>query len=70
MNFVDILSGAKSYIAAAGMAGLALYQLTQGQFDLGLQSLLAALAVLGVRHAIAKQDAVVEEVKMQMKNKE
>ncbi|VTS05335.1 hypothetical protein [Tuwongella immobilis] len=51
MNF---LSGYKTYIAALGLAGLALYQLSQAQFELAMQSFLAALAAAGLRDAVAK----------------
>lgn len=51
MNF---LSGYKTYIAAVGLAGLALYQLSQAQFELAMQSFLAALAAAGLRDAVAK----------------
>ena len=54
MNIVNVLSGYKTYIAAAGLFGLSLYQLTQGQYDLASQSILAALVAAGLRSAIAK----------------
>ncbi len=54
MNPLDILSGYKTYLAAAGLIGLAIYQASQGQFEPAVQSVLAALATLGMRHATAK----------------
>lgn len=49
-----ILDGYKTYIAAFGLLGLAVYQATQGQYDQALQSVLGALAAAGLRNAIAK----------------
>jgi hypothetical protein len=57
MTFLDQLSGYKTYIAAIGLAGLAVYQFSQGQVDTGVQSVLAALAAAGLRHAVAKMPA-------------
>jgi len=48
------MSGLKTIAAAIGLLGLAVYQLTQGQYEQGVQSLLAALAAFGLRHAISK----------------
>jgi hypothetical protein len=48
------LDGKKTYLAAAGLFGLALYQFSVGQVDPAVQSFLAALAALGLRHAVAK----------------
>lgn len=47
-------SGWKTYAAALGLLGLAVYQLTQGDYVNGLESLLAALAAFGIRHALEK----------------
>ena len=54
MNPLEVLSGWRTYFAAAGLLGLALYQLSQGQYDQAMQNLLAALAAFGLRSAIAK----------------
>ncbi len=48
------LSGIKTYIAAAGLFGLALYQASQRDFQTAAETALAALSVLGIRHAVAK----------------
>jgi hypothetical protein len=48
------LDGKKTYLAAAGLFGLALYQFSVGQGDQAIQSFLAGLSALGLRHAIAK----------------
>lgn len=48
------LNGYKTYVAAAGLFGLAVYQLSQGQLDVAMQTLLGALAAVGLRHAITK----------------
>jgi hypothetical protein len=53
-NLLNSLDGLKTYIAAAGLAGLALYQASIGQYDQASQSILAALAAAGIRHAVAK----------------
>jgi hypothetical protein len=47
------LKGKKTYIAAVGLAGLSVFQLSQGNVD-GLQTLLQALAAAGLRDAVAK----------------
>jgi hypothetical protein len=44
----------KSAIAAYGLIGLAIYQATQGHYDQAMETVLAALATLGLRHAVAK----------------
>lgn len=51
------LNGYKTYLGAAGMFGLALYQVSQGQYDQALQSFLAALTAAGLRHAVTKAGA-------------
>jgi hypothetical protein len=47
------LSGWKTYLAAAGLVGLAIYQVSQGQIEPAVQSILAALAAVGLRSAIS-----------------
>jgi hypothetical protein len=54
MAILNLLSGYKTYLAAAGLFGLAVYQISQGQIDTGVQSFLGALAAAGLRHAVAK----------------
>lgn len=51
------LDGRKTYLAAAGLAALAVYQFSQSQFDSAAESLLAALAAVGLRSAVAKSAA-------------
>ena len=51
---MNVLNGYKTYIAAAGIVGLALYQASTGLYDQAVQSFLAALAAAGLRNAIAK----------------
>lgn len=51
---MDILSGYKTYVAAAGLVGLAVYQFSQGHYPDAFQSLMAALAAFGIRSAMAK----------------
>lgn len=66
MNPFSFLDGYKTYMAAAGLFGLALYQFTQGQYDVGFQSLMAALAAFGVKSSLARQDIQVAEVKAKL----
>lgn len=49
-----MLTGYKTYIAAAGLFGLALYQASQGNLEAAIQSALGALTALGLRNAIAQ----------------
>lgn len=55
---LDVLSGYKTYIAAAGLLGLAVYQLSQGDLNGALQNLLAALAAFGLRSAIGRKETL------------
>jgi hypothetical protein len=48
------VNGFKTYLAAVGLVGLAVYQVSQGQLDQAFQALCAALAAVGLRHAIQK----------------
>lgn len=52
MNPFSFLDGWKTYLAALGLVGLAVYQFSQGQVELALQSFMAALAAFGLRQAI------------------
>lgn len=54
MNPFSILDGYKTYIAAAGLLGLAIYQFSTAQYVPAYQSLMAALAAFGLRAAVAK----------------
>jgi hypothetical protein len=54
MAILNLLSGYKTYLAAAGLVGLAVYQLSQGQFEPAIQSVLGAVTAVGLRHAVAK----------------
>lgn len=49
---MNLLNGYKTYIAAAGLMGLALYQFSQGQVEQAVQSFLGALAAFGIRNAL------------------
>ncbi len=49
--------GYKTYIAAAGLVGLAVYQASVGQYDQAAQSFLAALSTAGLRRAVSKAAA-------------
>lgn len=50
---MNIINGYKTYIAAAGLLGLALYQFSAGDIPSAIQSIMAALAAFGLRQAIA-----------------
>jgi subtilisin len=50
------LSGYRTYIAAVGLLGLAVYQFTEGEVDKATQSILAALGMFGLRSAIANSN--------------
>ncbi len=43
------LNGSKTYIAAAGLFGLAVYQFSQNDLQHGLETLMAALAAVGIQ---------------------
>ena len=51
------LSGFKTYLAAAGLFGLALFQFSQGNVEAAIQSALGGLTALGLRNAIANAAA-------------
>lgn len=51
---MNVLNGYKTYLAAAGLFGLAIYQFSQGNIDGAIQSALGGLTALGLRSAIAK----------------
>ena len=51
---MNLLDGWKTYGAAIGLLGLAIYQFSAKDYAAGLQSLFAALAAFGLRQAIAK----------------
>lgn len=54
MDLTKVFAGKKTYVAAAGLVGLAVFQYTVGDY-LGLtQSVLAALAVFGLRSALTQ----------------
>ncbi len=47
------LTGLKTYLVAAGLLGLAIYQASVGNYEAAIQSLLAAGAAAGLRNAIS-----------------
>lgn len=51
----NAFDGWKTYLAAAGLFGLALYQFSVGEMTSALESAMAALAVFGVRHAMSRK---------------
>ena len=48
---LDFLAGYRTYVAAIGLLGLAVYHFSIGQLDLAVTHLFAALAALGIRDA-------------------
>lgn len=54
MAILQLLQGYKTYIASAGLLGLSVFQLSQGQYDQAAQSFLGALAAVGLHSAIVK----------------
>jgi len=51
----SLLEGKKSYLASVGLLGLAIYQFSVSEYSQAIESLFAALAVFGVRNAIARK---------------
>ena len=45
---LDALAGVRTYVAAAGLAGLAISHFAAGNYDAAATSLLAALALVGL----------------------
>jgi hypothetical protein len=58
---MDFLKGYKTYIAAAGLLGLAVYQFSQGDIDGAIQNVLAAFAAFGMRQAISRPVEIVND---------
>ena len=54
MRFVEALNGFKTYLAVACLIGVALYQLTAGEYAPAIHTFFTALATAGLRHAIAR----------------
>lgn len=57
--------GAKTYTAAAGLVALAIYLLTQGEYDKAAQTVLMALGYFGLRTATGGVDERVGNVERQ-----
>lgn len=57
MDLTKILQGKKTYLAVAGLVGLAVYQYTVGDYVGLTQSVLAALSVFGLRSALPRPPA-------------
>lgn len=50
-----LLDGYKTYIAGIGLIALGVYQITQGQIEVGVQSIIAGLGMMAIRNAITKE---------------
>lgn len=55
LDLINKLKGYKTFLSAAGLAGLALYELSMGQYELAWQSFLLACVAAGLRDAIASK---------------
>ena len=54
-KLIDLLNGKKTYFAALGIFGMALYQaLVVKDYQAAVKSMLEALGAVGLRHAITK----------------
>ena len=49
---MNVLKGCKTYLGAAGLFGLALYHLSQGDYQAALESLGQAIVAAGLRNAL------------------
>jgi len=49
---LEIFAGYRTYIAAAGLIGLGVFQFSTGDIAGGIQSFTAGLAALGIREAL------------------
>jgi hypothetical protein len=58
-SFLATLNGRKVYLAAIGLAALAVYQFTQHNYEGAFQSASAALTAAGLRHALDKTPTAV-----------
>ena len=54
MNPFSFLDGFKTYLAGAGLFGLALYQFSTGDYASAWQSMMAALAAVSIKHAVSR----------------
>ena len=54
---LDILAGYKTYIAALGLIGLGIYQLSSGDLATGGHTLLTGLGMFGLRTAMDRNGA-------------
>ena len=50
----NLANGNKTYLAAFGLMGLAVYQLSTGDYTAALQSFMAGLAAMGLRNGLEK----------------
>ena len=57
MAFLTFLNGYKSYFAVAGFIGLAIYQVSTGQYLQAIQSIMAAIAVAGMHADITQTNS-------------
>ncbi len=65
MNPLQVGAGFATYLAAAGLLGYALYQVSIQDYPGAVQSFLAALAAFGIRRAVSnegvKQQAILRQ---------
>lgn len=61
-SILTILSGYKTYVAAVGLVGLAVYNLSVGDFASAGNNFLLALVAVGLRGAVKSQTQEVKEI--------
>ena len=57
-RFLPSLDGYKTYVAGVGLACLAVYQVTVGEYERAVESVMLALTAFGVGHKLDKATGV------------
>ena len=57
MRWLNFVNGYKTYLAAAGLVVLSIYQASTGNLEQASQTFLSATAAAGLRHAVSKTAA-------------
>ncbi len=63
MHILDLIPRFSTFLGAAGLIGLGLYQLSIGDLTSAFQSFMAGLAAFGVGHQMAETNLAVNQVK-------
>lgn len=61
-SILSFLTTHATWVSAAGLVGLAIFQATSGNYAGAIQSLLGAFAALGIHLNVAQTAATVEEI--------